>query len=149
MAFCCKQIPLTGDTGMQLSVQISHGMNKGKLFKCWQKHEAAWAGQAYGALANTDETMTCLLCDLSMPTLTQHAIYIKMSLCSSKWCVFHKSAPNKPQRSMENRFHRQEHSEFVLQKWQESPCPFKIQIQVGQFSKQRHFIHGAAANYLH
>lgn len=32
-----------------------------------------------------------------MPKLTQHTIYIQTSLCSSKWCVFHTSTPNKPQ----------------------------------------------------
>lgn len=42
---------------MQLSMKISCGKNKGKLFKgklfkVWQKHEAAWAGQAYSALSN-------------------------------------------------------------------------------------------------
>jgi len=46
-------------------MKISCGMNKGKLFKAWKKHEAAWAGQAYADLSNTEATMICLLADLS------------------------------------------------------------------------------------
>lgn len=45
-------IALAGGTGVQLSMKISCGKNKGKLFKVWQKHEAVWAGQAYSALSN-------------------------------------------------------------------------------------------------
>lgn len=88
---------------MQLSVRISCGKSKGKLFKVEQKQDAACVGQAYGGLSNKC-SHDPIVASFAMTELevqvngTAYFLHKNKAALSKAVYAFHMSTLNKPQR---------------------------------------------------
>lgn len=140
-------------------MKISCGKNKGKLFKVWQKHEAAWAGQAYSALSNRCD------CDLFVSWFVMQESEVQVDAHSDTAHCLHKNEPALKvvctQSVSDISFEQALGINWRRICWTSCICAAELtgkpsllqstnfKTSMGKFWKQRCFIHGAAANHLH